>query len=87
MRTASVLVVFALPTAVLADGAKVLSHPPLRSAVTIADRPAAAGQVLYVDAKTGRDDGDGGKAHPWRTIAHALKQLQAGQTLYLRAGT
>jgi len=43
--------------------------------------------VFSVNAARGKDEDPGSKERPWRTINHALKQLQAGDTLYLRAGT
>ena len=34
----------------------------------------------------GKDEAAGSEQAPWRTINHALKQLTAGDTLYLRGG-
>ncbi|MCI0458101.1 MAG: hypothetical protein L0Z62_14150 [Gemmataceae bacterium] len=63
------------------------SHPPLRQAPPPAKRPLAPGPSAYVDPGKGADRNDGSKASPWRTVGHALKQLKAGATLYLRGGT
>lgn len=63
------------------------SHPPLRPLPQASDRPAASGPTLHVDATNGSDDNDGSKDSAWKTIAHALTQVQAGDTLYLRGGT
>lgn len=62
------------------------SHPPMRPLATPSDRPAAKGPALYVDAVRGKDEQEGSLEKPWRTINHALKQLKAGDTLYLRGG-
>ena len=64
-----------------------LSHPPLRELPSIADRPMSDGPAYYVDAKSGRDSNPGSEDRPWSTINHSLNQLQAGDTLYLRAGS
>src|SRR5437870_13912967 len=63
-----------------------LSHPPLRVPPRPVDRPLAEGPACYADSKRGDDRNDGSKAAPWRTVAHALRQLKAGDTLYLRGG-
>ncbi|MBI3411107.1 MAG: hypothetical protein HY040_22460 [Planctomycetes bacterium] len=68
-----------------ADG-KVLSHPPLRPLPELSKRPLTKGAGLYVDSAHGNDNAAGGEKTPWRTINHALKQLKAGDTLYLRGG-
>lgn len=56
-------------------------RPTLSSAST-----TAAGRILHV-APTGADDGSGAVDDPWRTVDHALRQLRAGDTLYLRGGS
>src|SRR5215218_9266780 len=63
------------------------SHPPMRPLPTAAARPMAAGPTLFVDAARGDDAGDGSAKTPWRTLAHALRRLKPGDTLYLRGGT
>lgn len=62
------------------------SHPPLRPVPLPANRPQAAGPVFYVNASTGDNKHDGSLQSPWKTINHALVQLKAGDTLYLRGG-
>jgi hypothetical protein len=49
--------------------------------------PLAGGPKLYVDAARGDDRNAGTAATPWKTLAHALRQLKPGDTLYLRGGT
>ena len=63
------------------------SHAPLRELPPIANRPMSEGPAYFVDAKAGRDSNPGSEDRPWGTINHALKQRQAGDTLYIRAGT
>lgn len=41
--------------------------------------------VRYV-SPDGRDDGRGTESAPWRTLAHALERVYAGQVLYVRGG-
>lgn len=72
-------------SAIAAEG--VLSHPPLRTPRTAASRPLNQGPAYFVDAHKGNDNAAGTKEQPWKTLAHALKQLRAGDTLYLRGGT
>ncbi len=64
-----------------------LSYPPTRPLPTPSDRPLASGAARYVDGQRGSDDADGSEAQPWRTLGHAVAQLEPGQTLYLRGGT
>jgi hypothetical protein len=61
---------------VLADGP---APPPSR-------RPLAAGPAKFVDPRRGDDGHDGSRAHPWKTVARALRGLRPGDTLYLRGG-
>jgi hypothetical protein len=63
------------------------SHPPLRPLPEPSDRPLARGPAFFVDPAKGNDLSDGSKDAPWKSIAHALKQISAGDTLYLRGGT
>lgn len=51
------------------------------------NRPAATGPAKFVDPAHGSDRDDGSKQQPWRTLQHAVTQLRAGDTLYLRGGT
>ena len=61
------------------------SHPPLRLHRPL-NRPMVEGPAFFVDAARGDDANDGSLERPWRTVAHALTQLGAGHTLYLREG-
>ena len=47
----------------------------------------ARGPAFFVDPTKGSNDNDGTKEKAWKTIAHALQQISAGDTLYLRGGT
>ncbi len=47
---------------------------------------AASGNEFFVTSD-GQDTNPGTKEQPWRTITHANKTLQPGDTLYIRAGT
>lgn len=51
------------------------------------DRPLGQGPAKFVDANKGDDLAAGTEQAPWKTVQHAVKQLQAGETLYLRGGT
>lgn len=62
------------------------SHPPMRKAPPPGNRPRAEGKGFHADSRKGDDKNDGTQDRPWRTIAHALTRLQAGDTLYLRNG-
>ncbi len=62
------------------------SHPPIRPLPTAMDRPLAAGPKLFVDAARGDDANDGTAKAPWKSLAHALRRLKPGDTLYLRGG-
>jgi hypothetical protein len=64
-----------------------VSHPPLRTALPVANRPRPAGPQRFVDAARGNDQNAGSEQAPWKTLSHSLAQLQAGDTLYLRGGT
>jgi hypothetical protein len=63
------------------------SHPPMRPLPVATKRPLAEGPKLFVDATRGDDRGAGTAEAPWRTLAHALRRLKPGDTLYLRGGT
>ncbi|MDA1017849.1 MAG: right-handed parallel beta-helix repeat-containing protein [Planctomycetota bacterium] len=45
------------------------------------------GPARFVDANRGDDQHDGSRSRPWKTLQHAVSQLTAGDTLYLRSGT
>jgi len=49
-------------------------------------RPFEKGPGYFVDPVRGKDDAAGSEKAPWRSVNHALKQLKAGDTLYLRGG-
>lgn len=63
------------------------SHPAMRPLPQPSDRPLAKGPAMAVDAERGDDGADGSLESPWKTIRHALQQISAGDTLYLRKGT
>lgn len=83
---AAVLLGSSLLTAKAAVAATYQSHPPLRPLPPVSQRPLTPGPSRYVDATGGKDANDGSKAKPWRTLNHAMIQLSAGETLYLRGG-
>lgn len=63
------------------------SHPPIRPLPVASTRPLGDGPAYYVDVKHGSDQGNGSQAKPWKTLAHAVRQLKPGDTLCLRSGT
>lgn len=63
------------------------SHPPTRPLPQPSSRPIENGPAFFVDPVHGNDDATGSKTEPWRTVTHAVDQLRAGDTLYLRGGT
>jgi hypothetical protein len=70
-----------------AEDAKHLSHPPMRPMPKPGHRNLSDGPQRFVDVQRGDDAAAGTQQAPWRTLAHALRELNAGQTLYLRGGT
>ncbi|MGH8245791.1 MAG: hypothetical protein ACREUU_05095, partial [Gammaproteobacteria bacterium] len=62
------------------------SHAAMRPLPAARNRPLAAGDKMFVDAARGDDAARGAEDAPWKTLAHALRQLQPGDTLYLRGG-
>jgi hypothetical protein len=48
---------------------------------------ADASAATYYIATTGSDSNPGTLSQPWRTIGKANSTLQAGDTVYIRAGT
>ncbi|HUG70804.1 MAG TPA: hypothetical protein VMM76_23850, partial [Pirellulaceae bacterium] len=62
------------------------SHPPTRPLPSSSARPLVGGPEKFADAKNGNDAHAGTLERPWRTLAHAVTQLQPGETLYLRGG-
>lgn len=65
----------------------VRSHPPARPLPEASHRPLADGPHFFVDARAGRDDADGSRGRPWKSLAYAIGRLTPGDTLYLRGGT
>jgi hypothetical protein len=63
------------------------SHPPMRPLPGARTRALAEGPTRFVDATRGNDAADGTEQAPWRTLVHAARQLQPGDTLCLRGGT
>jgi hypothetical protein len=72
--------------ALRAEPDKSCSHPPLRPLPDLSKRPLARGPGYFVDPLRGNDSASGNEKAPWRTINHALENLTAGDTLYLRGG-
>ncbi len=68
------------------ENPRYLSHPPLRTLPPLTARPLTAGAAHYADADHGNDSADGNENAPWKSIQHALSQLNPGETLYLRGG-
>lgn len=63
------------------------SHPPMRPLPAASNRSMEKGPAVFVDPLKGDDSNAGSEAKPWKTLGHAVKQLQPGDTLYLRGGT
>jgi hypothetical protein len=63
-----------------------LSHPPMRPLWVAFARPLTEGPQRFVDAARGDDAAAGTQDAPWKTLAHALRRLEPGDTLYLRGG-
>ena len=55
------------------------------ASLTVNANIASPGSAFFV-AKTGNDAGNGDKAHPWKTIQHAVDTARAGQTVNVEAG-
>jgi hypothetical protein len=62
------------------------SHFPMRPLPQPTRRATTEGLKRFVDAKQGNDSAAGTEQAPWRTLQHAVRQLNAGETLYLREG-
>jgi hypothetical protein len=63
------------------------SHPPVRPLPVASDRPLPKTSAYFVDAAKGDDRNAGSKDEPFKTVAHGLSRLKAGETLVLRGGT
>ncbi len=64
----------------------ITSHPPMRPLPVPSQRPMDKGPAYFVDPTKGDDNQQGSKEQPWKTLAHAVTRLQAGDALYLREG-
>lgn len=62
------------------------SHPPMRPLPVARAGKLVPGPKHFVDPARGDDKNPGSAAKPWRTLWHALRQLEPGDTLYLRGG-
>lgn len=62
------------------------AHPPMRPLPVASARPTPAGNLRFVEPALGDDAQPGSKEQPWKTLAHALRQLKPGDTLCLRSG-
>ncbi len=85
-RFACFLFVMAIATT-FAAADEIRSHPALRPVPEPSDRPRSKGPAFFVDPVKGDDANEATEEKPWKTIAHALQQTSAGDTLYLRGGT
>ncbi|MBC8114757.1 MAG: hypothetical protein H7062_10295, partial [Candidatus Saccharimonas sp.] len=63
-----------------ASTAKIVSHPPRRQSLPVVERPLDAEHLFFVDSRRGDDAGAGTLAAPWKTVAHAVRRLRAGDT-------
>ena len=73
-------------TMVVSQASAQKTHPPLHQIPAPSGRPLPADNVLYVDGTGGNDANDGSRKTPWKTVGHALTQLEAGETLAIRQG-
>jgi hypothetical protein len=68
-------------------GCAFLSACVLLAAAPPPDKPPLVeGPKFFVDPYRGDDGKEGTETAPWKTVAHALGRLKAGDTLYLRDG-
>src|SRR6185503_19315564 len=85
MKTQTILLTMSLIASSLnVHGAQ--SHPPVRPLPAPSQRPMDKGPSRFVEATRGKDSNEGSEKAPWKTINHAMAQLKAGDTLYLRGG-
>ena len=63
------------------------SHAPVRPLPRSSQRERDPSPARFVHPRNGSDKNDGSRKSPWKTLAHAVKQLKPGETLYLRGGT
>ena len=69
------------------EAAKFVSHPPTRPLPQPALRKLESGPKFFVDAIQGDDANAGTEQQPWKSIGHAVRKLEPGDTLCLRGGT
>lgn len=62
------------------------SHPPQRPLPQPSQHELTEGPKHFVDSARGSDEAPGTQQAPWKTLAFALRQLEPGETLYLRGG-
>ncbi len=62
------------------------SHPPDRPLPAASARPLGTERQLFVDAARGDDANDGSEARPWKTVQHAARRVNPGETVVLRGG-
>src|SRR5262245_57395700 len=74
-----------LPLAV--GAAEFRSHAPLRPLPEAGERRGIVEPARFVDPARGDDQHSGDRDRPWKTLAHSLRRLKPGDTLYLRGGT
>lgn len=87
MKRFGITIVATLLAAGTALAAEFTSHPPMRPLPEASKRALPEdSRLLFVDPKSGADENDGSKAKPWKTLAHATRQLLAGDTLVLSGG-
>ncbi len=81
------LALFGTTRDVGAEAPALLSHPPLRPLPVPMQAALVEGPQRFVDPVRGDNGHDGTEQAPWKTLAHAQRQLKPGETLYLRGGT
>ena len=63
------------------------SHSPMRPLPVASSQAMGTGRFRYVDSRAGDDADTGGEKSPWKSLAFSLRQLEPGDTLFLREGT
>jgi hypothetical protein len=86
-RLLAAFVLVALARESLAADTPWQSHAPTRPLPTASNRPLDAAGPTYFVAPAGDDGAAGSQEKPWRTIAHGVGKLKAGDTLVVRGGT
>lgn len=62
------------------------SHPPMRPLPSPCSDRSIKEPAYFVDPLRGDDGQDGSLEQPWKTIGRATRSLEAGDTVFLRAG-